>query len=57
MNPNNDRSERYSMPYFVHPYADASLQCLPRFLGDGSKYSKITAGEYLNERLREIGLL
>lgn len=57
INPDNDGSERYSMPYFVHPHSNASLSCLPSCLGDGKKYEDITAGEFLNQRLREIGLI
>lgn len=57
VNPDNDTSERYSMPFFVHPHAEASLKCIPSCLGDGEKFPEITAGEFLKERLEEIGLL
>jgi len=35
-----------------------SLACLPSCIDDANpkKYTDITAGEYLDERLREIGL-
>jgi isopenicillin N synthase-like dioxygenase len=56
-NPDNDGSERFSMPYFVHPHSEASLACLPSCLGEGKKYEDITAGDFLTQRLREIGLL
>jgi len=57
INPDNDGSERYSMPFFVHPHSNASLACLPSCVGTAKKYEDITAGEFLNQRLREIGLL
>jgi len=46
------------MPVFVHPYADCDLTILPRFVSADRppKYPPITAGEFLEERLREIGL-
>jgi len=48
---------RYSMPYFMHPQSDVSLECLPSCVGAGAKYPKITAGDFLMQRLREIGLI
>lgn len=57
INPDNDGSERFSMPYFVHPHSNASLACLPSCIGEGKKYDDILAGEFLTQRLREIGLL
>lgn len=57
INPDSDGTERYSMPFFVHPHSNASLACLPSCVGNGKKYEDITAGEFLNQRLREIGLL
>ena len=48
---------RYSIPFFLHPHSKASLECLPQCVGpDGSKYPPITAGEFLEQRLIEIGL-
>jgi isopenicillin N synthase-like dioxygenase len=49
---------RYSVPFFLHPKSTMDLTCLPSCI-DGSHpkhYEDITAGEYLDERLREIGL-
>ncbi len=49
---------RYSIPYFLHPKSDMSLACLDSCI-DASHpkaYEDYTAGEYLDERLREIGL-
>jgi len=50
---------RYSIPFFMHPRSDMDLTCLDSCItADRPKaYSDTTAGEYLNERLREIGLL
>lgn len=49
---------RYSMPFFVHPYAKCDLSVLPRFIEEGqeAKFAPITAREFLNQRLQEIGL-
>lgn len=58
-NPDNQRSRRFSMPCFVHPRADVDLSPLPRCVartGGTPMYPHITAGEYLLQRLREIGL-
>jgi isopenicillin N synthase-like dioxygenase len=56
VNPEGPNVSRYSMPFFMHPRESTSLRCLPSCLGTGAKYPEITAGEYLAERLREIGL-
>jgi isopenicillin N synthase-like dioxygenase len=51
-------SSRFSIPFFLHPRSEMPLNCLVNCI-DSSKpkqYEDITAGEYLNERLREIGL-
>lgn len=49
---------RYSIPFFLHPRSDMRLDCLPSCVADGTEpaYAPISAGEYLDERLREIGL-
>jgi len=49
---------RYSMPFFLHPRSEMDLTCLASCIDEGrpKAYADITAGEYLNERLREIGL-
>ena len=51
-------TSRFSMPFFLHPRSEMSLACLEECIdADHPKaYENITAGEYLNERLREIGL-
>ncbi|MBX2988475.1 MAG: isopenicillin N synthase family oxygenase [Bdellovibrionaceae bacterium] len=48
---------RYSMPFFMHPRPDAMLSCLPSCRGEGAKHADITAGEFLYQRLVEIGLI
>ena len=49
---------RLSIPFFLHPIADMDLTCLENCVSENQPlaYESITAGEYLNERLREIGL-
>lgn len=49
---------RLSIPFFLHPRSDMDLSCLPGCLDEKhpAAYEPITAGEYLAERLREIGL-
>jgi isopenicillin N synthase-like dioxygenase len=46
------------MPFFLHPRSDMRLDCLPSCITDENKiqYEPITAGDYLDERLIEIGL-
>ena len=52
-------SSRYSIPFFMHPEAEMSLNCLPNCFSDENpkKYEDITAGAFLNQRLIELGLL
>ena len=49
---------RFSMPFFCHPVPDMSLAALPQCVQEGSTPidPPTTAGDYLMERLREIGL-
>lgn len=49
---------RLSIPFFLHPISSMDLSCLPDCVSPGRPiaYEPITAGEYLDERLREIGL-
>lgn len=51
-------NSRYSVPFFLHPKVDMDLTCLPQCVDEDhpKQYENITAGEYLDERLREIGL-
>jgi isopenicillin N synthase-like dioxygenase len=49
---------RISIPFFLHPRSDMDLSCLADCITAENpiQYEPITAGEYLDERLREIGL-
>lgn len=49
---------RLSIPFFLHPISDMDLTCLESTVTEDRPlaYEPITAGEYLDERLREIGL-
>jgi len=49
---------RFSIPFFTHPKGSMRLDCLPGCVDARHPlhYAPITAGEYLDERLREIGL-
>lgn len=51
-------SSRYSIPFFLHPKSNMSLACLQSCITDEhpKAYEDYTAGQYLDERLREIGL-
>ena len=53
-----EESRRYSTPFFFHPVADMSLKALESCVSKDNpqRDPDITAGEYLNERLRENGL-
>jgi len=55
--PDGITNPRYSMPFFMHPHPEAMLSCLPSCRGAGAKYPDITAGDFLMQRLREIGLI
>ena len=52
------KNSRYSVPFFLHPISKMDLTSLPSTIDaeNPKKYTDITAGEYLDERLREIGL-
>jgi isopenicillin N synthase-like dioxygenase len=49
---------RLSIPFFLHPVSNMDLTCLDACVTADNplQYEPITAGEYLDERLREIGL-
>lgn len=61
VNPPREQWEtpRYSIPFFLHPRADMPLDCLENCITAENpiQYEQITAGEYLTQRLIEIGLL
>jgi isopenicillin N synthase-like dioxygenase len=49
---------RFSIPFFMHPRSEMSLTALPSCVDvqHPKLWDDITAGEFLNQRLREIGL-
>jgi isopenicillin N synthase-like dioxygenase len=49
---------RYSIPFFLHPRSEMRLDALPNCIDENhpKQWDDITAGEYLEERLSEIGL-
>lgn len=56
INPDSSSSERFSMPFFVHPHPKAMLKCIPSCEGEKIKYPPISAHDCLMKRLEEIGL-
>jgi isopenicillin N synthase-like dioxygenase len=60
VNPPKDRmnTPRYSIPFFMHPRSEMSLAALEGCVTSENPrlWEDITAGEFLDERLREIGL-
>ena len=60
VNPKDANTRRYSMPMFVHPRNEIDLTPHPDFVamtGGVALYPSIKAGEYLHQRLVEIGLI
>ncbi len=51
-------TSRFSIPFFLHPKGQMDLTCLEDCIDEQhpKAYEDVTAGEYLDERLREIGL-
>ncbi len=49
---------RYSIPFFMHPRSEMSLAALPSTVtaDNPKRWEDITAGEFLDQRLAEIGL-
>jgi len=49
---------RYSIPFFMHPRSEMSLASLPSCVDaqHPKLWNDITAGDFLNQRLKEIGL-
>lgn len=59
VNPADASSERFSIPCFIHARSEVDLSPLPSCVartGGTAQYQSITAGAYLDQRLREIGL-
>ena len=51
-------TSRYSIPFFMHPISEMKLDVLENCIDavNPKQFEDITAGEFLNERLRELGL-
>ncbi|WP_223034379.1 isopenicillin N synthase family dioxygenase [Hanstruepera marina] len=52
-------TSRYSIPFFMHPISDMKLDVLDSCIDENNpkQFDDITAGEFLNERLIELGLI
>ncbi len=52
-------TSRYSIPFFMHPISEMSLNCLEECVDaeHPKQFEDITAGEFLHERLIELGLI
>ncbi len=52
-------TSRYSIPFFMHPISEMKLNVLENCVDDNNpkQFDDITAGEFLNERLVELGLI
>ena len=52
-------TSRYSIPFFMHPISEMKLDVLDSCIDNENpkQYDDITAGEFLNERLVELGLI
>ena len=50
---------RYSIPFFMHPRSDMKLDCLETCIDAAhpKAFDNITAGQFLHQRLVEIGLI
>ncbi|MFK7782382.1 isopenicillin N synthase family dioxygenase [Psychroserpens sp.] len=51
-------TSRYSIPFFMHPISEMKLDVLESCIDEDNpkQFDDITAGEFLNERLIELGL-
>jgi len=56
VNPTGPNVSRYSMPFFVQPRSEVVLDVIESCRGRGEAPAPITAGTYLNARLKAIGL-
>ncbi|MDT0558869.1 2-oxoglutarate and iron-dependent oxygenase domain-containing protein [Ichthyenterobacterium sp. W332] len=52
-------TSRYSIPFFMHPISEMKLDVLESCIDENNpkQFTDITAGEFLNERLVELGLI
>jgi isopenicillin N synthase-like dioxygenase len=60
VNPSADKlaTSRYSIPFFMHPKSEMDLSCLSTCYSENNpkQFKDTTAGQFLEERLRDIGL-
>jgi len=61
INPDKEllKKSRYSIPFFMHPVSEMKLNVLESCISEESpkSFDDISAGDFLNERLVELGLL
>lgn len=52
------KTSRFSIPFFMHARPETDLTCLESCIDEQNprRYENMTAGEFLDERLRELGL-
>jgi len=52
-------TSRYSIPFFMHPVSDMPLNCLKNCIDEENpkQFEDISAGDYLYERLVDLGLV
>jgi len=52
-------TSRYSIPFFMHPISEMKLDVLDSCIDDNNpkQFDDITAGDFLNQRLVELGLI
>ncbi len=52
-------TSRFSIPFFMHPVSDMPLNCLENCIDEKNPklYDDITSGEFLHERLVDLGLI
>lgn len=52
-------TSRYSIPFFMHPVSEMKLNCLEQCVDEQhpKAFEDCTAGDYLHERLVELGLI
>ena len=52
-------TSRFSIPFFMHPVSDMKLDCLAECIDENNpkSFEDITAGDFLHERLVELGLI
>ena len=52
-------TSRYSIPFFMHPISEMKLDVLENCIDENNpkQFEDITSGEFLNERLVELGLI